>query len=357
MNSMARALRCTAILPCFAILAAQAQLGGQAVFRILDIPSSARISALGGSPVAVYDNDLNLGLFNPALLNADMGKQAALSWLPYVDGINIGYAAYGHHLDSVGITVSGSVQYVDYGTFTRRDETGQEEGRFSAGEYVVQLGGGKAIDSVFRMGVNLKFITSNIESYNAAGWAADIGGVYVKQALGLTVGATLRNIGFVSSSYDGAKEKLPFQAQLAATYKFRHAPFRLGLSVDNLQQWDLTYEDPVQQGQIDPITGEVLLEKFTTVDKALWHVVPNAEILFGPNFMLRFGYNYRRRQELAYDAKPGLTGVSLGIGMKVSRVILSYSYAQFNPAGASNAFSLALRFSDLKRRPAGTQGA
>jgi hypothetical protein len=332
--------------------ALQAQLGGGTVFRVLDIPSSARISALGGSPVAVYDNDINLGLFNPALLNASMAKQVSLSYLPYVDGINMGYAAYAHHLDSAGITLSGSVQYVDYGTFTRRDETGEDQGSFSAGEYVIQVGGAHAIDSVFRMGVNLKFITSNIEAYNASGWAMDVGGVFVKKALGLTVGATLRNIGFVSSSYTGTKEKLPFQAQVAATYKFRHAPFRLGLSIDNLQQWDLTYEDPNEPVQLDPVTGEAIVKKVTTADRALLHVVPNAEIIFGPNFMLRFGYNYRRRQEMAVDVKPGLTGVSLGIGMKVSRAILSYSFAQLSPAGASNTFTLALRFADLKRKSA-----
>lgn len=326
-----------------------AQLGGSTVFRVLDIPSSARISALGGSPVAVQDNDINLGLFNPALLNASMAKQVSLSYLPYVDGINIGYAAYAHHLDSSRITLSGSVQYVDYGTFTRRDETGLEQGEFKAGEYVVQVGAGRALDSVFSMGVNVKFITSNLDAYTASGWAVDIGGLYVKKALGLTVAATLRNMGVVNSGYTATKEKMPFQAQLAATYKFRHAPFRLGLSVDNLQQWDLTYEDPNKPVQIDPLTGEAMVEKVTTVDRAMLHIVPHAEVLFGPNFMLRFGYNFRRRQELAVDVRPGLSGVSMGIGMKVSRLIVSYSYAQFNPAGASNTFTLALRFADLKK--------
>lgn len=333
-----------------AAITAQAQLGGSTVFRVLDIPGSARVSALGGSPVAVYDNDLNLGLFNPALLNESMAKQVALSYLPYVDGINIGYAAYAHHLDSSGITLGGSVQYVDYGSFTRRDETGLEEGSFHAGEYVVQVGAGRAIDSVFSMGVNLKFITSNIDAYNATGWAADIGGVYVKKALGLTVAATLRNIGFVSSGYTDQKEKLPFQVQLATTYKFRHAPFRLGLSLDNLQQADLTYEDPNVVRQIDPVTGEAMVKKVTKAQKAMLHVVPNVEVLLSRNFMLRFGYNYRRRQELALDAKPGLAGISMGVGLRVSKVHVSYSYAQFNPAGASNTITLAMRFAELKQR-------
>ncbi|MFT3885606.1 MAG: type IX secretion system protein PorQ [Flavobacteriales bacterium] len=331
----------------------QAQLGGKAVFRVLDIPSSARISALGGSPVAVYDNDLNLGLFNPALLNASMARQVALSYLPYVDKVNIGYAAYGHSFDSVGITLGGSVQYVDYGTMTRRDETGADQGTFHAGEYVVQVGAGRAIDSLFSIGANVKFISSSLESYTATGFAFDVGGVFVKRSMGLTLAATLRNMGMVTSGYTATKEKLPFQVQFAASYKFRHAPFRLGLGVDNLQQWDLTYADPNKQATIDPTTGEAIVDKVTSADRALLHVVPNVEILFGKNFMLRVGYNYRRRQELRIDAKPGLTGFSLGIGLKVSKLHVSYSYAQFNPAGASNTITLALRFADLAPKEKG----
>jgi len=326
-----------------------AQLGGQAVFRVLDIPSSARIAALGGSPLAVLDNDLNLGLVNPALLNVGMARQVALSYLPYLAGINMGYTSYCHHFDSVGITTSASIQYIDYGPLRRRDEIGNDLGSFRAGEYVVQFGGSHAVDSTFRVGVNLKYILSQLDTYKASGIAADIGGVFHKKALGLTVAATVRNLGVMTKTYAGEKEDLPLQLQVSSTFKFKHAPFRLGLSVDNIQQWDLTYDDPNQAAQVDPTTGELLEGNVTTAEKALWHIVPNAEVLFGQNFMLRFGYNYRRRQELNLAEKPGLTGMSLGIGLKVSKLHLSYAFAQFYPGSASNTISLAVRFADWKK--------
>lgn len=339
----------TVLLASLILLPAFAQNGGKAVFRIFDIPSSARIAALGGSPVAVLDNDLNLALFNPALLNEEMRQQVALSYLPYIDKVNIGYASYCHHFDSVGVTTSGSVQYVDYGTFTRTDETGQDQGTFHAGEYAIQLGGGIPLDSLFRVGVNLKFVMSNLDEYRASAVAADIGGVFYKRSLGLTFAATLRNIGVMTRTYTGTKEDLPFQVQLATTYKFKHAPFRLGLSFDNLQTWDLTYVDPAKQNQVDPTTGEVIETKISTAERALWHVVPSAEILFGRNFMLRFAYNYRRRQELAIAEAPGLTGMSIGVGLKVSKLHLSYGFAQYYPGSASNTISLAIRFADFKK--------
>jgi hypothetical protein len=333
-------------------LGAFAQLGGDRVFRVLDIPSSARIAALGGTQIAVFDNDLNLGIFNPSLLNASMGRQLSLSYLPYVDGVNIGYASYGQHFDSIKTTFSGTVQYVDYGTFTRTDETGAETGTFKAGEYVVQVGAGHAIDSLFSVGGSLKYVSSQLESYRASGVAMDLGGTFNKRSAGLTVSAMVRNLGTVTRSYTDEDEKMPMQVQVGLTYKFKHAPFRLGLMLNNLQVWDLTYVDPNADVSIDPTTGEPIVDKVTFAEKALMHVVPNVEILLSQNFMLRMGYDYRRRQELAIAGKPGLSGFSFGAGLRVSKLHVSYAFAQFNPAGASNTITLSLRFADLKSKPA-----
>ena len=330
-------------------LAVSAQLGGQTSFRILDIPSSARASALGGNYIAAQDNDLNLGIFNPALLNKDMGRQVALSYLPYFSGTNIGYVSYGHHLDSTNITLSGTMQYVDYGSFTRTDEVGTELGTFRAGEYVFQAGAAKPIDSLFSVGANVKFITSNLDTYKSSAWAMDIGGVFTKRSLGLTVAGMLRNIGYQASTFTDQREKLPFQVQLGITYKFKHAPFRLGLMLEQLQKWDLTYTDPNAPVVIDPTTGELILAKVTTWDRTMLHLVPSAEILLSRNFMLRVAYNARRRQELVLSDKPAITGVSFGVGLRVSKFHISYAYSQLHLAGISNTISLAVRFADFKK--------
>jgi len=339
----------SSVLVLFAPLAF-AQLGGTASFRILDIPNSARQSALGGNYIAVYDNDINLGIFNPALLNRSMGRQVALSYLPYFDGINIGYAGYAHHFDSLGATFAGSVQYVDYGTFTRTDESGNELGQFKAGEYVFQVGGGIPVDSLFSIGANVKFITSNLDTWNSTAVAVDLGGVFHKESKGITVAALVRNLGYQVSTFTNEREKLPLQVQLGTTYRFKHAPFRLGLMLEQLQQADLSYEDPNAVRQIDPTTGEVIEDKVTRFEKAMLHVVPSAEILLSQNFMLRLGYNFRRRQEMVLPDKPSITGLSFGVGLKVSKIHVSYGYSQINLAGISNTFTVAVRFADFKKK-------
>lgn len=327
----------------------RAQLGGQSAFRLLDIPSSARSSALGGNYIAVKDNDLNLGIFAPSLLNKDMGKQVALSYLPYFEGITVGYASYAHHLDSSKITLAAAVQYMDYGTFQRTDEVGTETGTFTAGEYVFQVGAARPIDSLFSVGANVKLITSVLEAYKSTAWAVDLSGTFHKPKLGLTITGMLRNIGTQASTFTEQREKLPFQAQLGITYKFRHAPFRLGLMMEQLQRWDLTYEDPNRTVQIDPTTGETIEDKVTFADKALLHLVPSVEILIGKNVMLRAAYNARRRQELVIPDKPAITGVSFGLGLRVSKFHISYGYSQLHLAGISNTLTLAVRFADFKK--------
>lgn len=330
-------------------LVLNAQLGGQDGFRVLNIPASARASALGGNYIAVKDNDINLGIFNPGLLNKEMGRQVALSYLPYFEGIKIGYASYAHHFDSLATTFSGTVQYVDYGSFQRTDEVGNVIGDFRAGEYVVQLGAGRAIDSLFSVGANVKYIASSYETYTSSAFALDIGGVYHKPSKGVTVAAMLRNIGRQTSTFTDKREDLPFEVQVGVTYKFRHAPFRLGLMLEQLQQWDLTYEDPNAQVQIDPTTGEVVEKKITNVRKALLHTVPSAEILLSRNFMLRVAYNFRRREELVIPDKPSAVGLSFGVGLRVSKMHLSYGFSQLHLAGISNTLTLAVRFSDFQK--------
>lgn len=326
-----------------------AQIGGQQAFRVLDLPASARASALGGHQIAVKDNDSNLGLLNPGLLNPGMGRQVALSYLPYFDGIKVGYASYAHHFDSIATTFSGALQYVDYGTFTRTDEVGHELGQFRAGEYVFQLGAGRAIDSLFSIGANAKFITSALDTYTSSGIAIDAGGAYHKPSKGITVAALLRNIGYQTSSFTDRRERLPFQVMVGATYKLRHAPFRIGLNLENLQRWDLTYPDDQRDRQIDPSTGEVVVKKTTNAEKALLHLVPSVEILLGPNFMLRAAYNFRTRYEMALANRPAAVGLSFGAGIKVSKAHISYGFSQFHLAGIRNTLTLAVRFADFRK--------
>jgi hypothetical protein len=80
--------------------------------------------------------------------------------------------------------------------------------------------------------------------------------------------------------------------------------------------------------------------KFEFGDKLMRHMVVGTEILLGPNFNIRLGYNYLRRQELKLADKPATSGISFGLGMKIKRFNLSYGRAIYHVAGPSNHLTL-----------------
>ena len=66
--------------------------------------------------------------------------------------------------------------------------------------------------------------------------------------------------------------------------------------------------------------------------------------------MLRFGYNYKRRQEMKIDTKTAMAGFSWGFGLKISKFHISYGRATYHLAGASNHFSISTNLNELNKK-------
>ena len=336
----------------FLSITSQAQLGGSTSYQFLNLVSSARQASLGGNQISVKDDDLTLAIFNPSLLNDSMSSDVAMSYVNYFADVNYGFASYAKHFDSVG-TFAATVQFLDYGSFTAADETGVQTGQFSAGDYALTIGYGSAIDSLFSLGANFKVIYSNFEQYNSFAVAIDLAGTYHNPKRRLTAAAVMKNIGTqIDPFVEGNSEKLPFELQAGITHVLKYAPLRVGLVAENLQKWDLTFDNPTAgQDEIDPLTGEVIPRKEPGFgDKLMRHVVLNTEVLLSKNFQLRFGFNYRRRQELKLIDRPGLTGFSAGLGFKIKKFHLSYGRSSYNRAGVSNHFTVTTRLADFGSR-------
>ena len=72
------------------------QNGGTTSFQSLGLDYSAREAGLGGHFITVNDNDINMGVSNPSMLNDTMHKHVTFQHAIYVAGINYGSLAYGH---------------------------------------------------------------------------------------------------------------------------------------------------------------------------------------------------------------------------------------------------------------------
>ncbi|NCC72219.1 MAG: type IX secretion system protein PorQ [Sphingobacteriia bacterium] len=327
-----------------------AQIGGDAVYKFLNLTSSARAAAVGGSFMAVDDGDLSMALFNPSIINPRMDNNLSMSFVDYFAGVNYGFASYANSFREIG-SYAATVQYISYGDFTYADETGQTYGNFGASELALNLGWGRKLDSLFMIGANLKFIHSGLEDYTSCGLAVDIAGSYVNPKHQLTVSLVARNIGTQLKPYrDSNTEKLPLEINLGISQRLKHMPFRYSILLTNLQKWDLTYDDPNDPANnVDPITGEVVdgdnASEF--LDKAMRHVVIGGEFLPTKNLTLRFGYNYQRRQELGVYNKMGTVGFSWGIGVKISKFQIDYARATYHLNGSPNYFTIRTNLSDL----------
>ncbi|MFN7014240.1 MAG: type IX secretion system protein PorQ [Bacteroidia bacterium] len=327
-----------------------AQFGGRATYEFLTLPVSARVAALGGNATAIYDGDINLVHFNPALINGQMSNNLNLSYINYFSDITYGYISYSNRIKK-GFYNAG-IQYISYGKFVKADANGDITGEFTAGEYVFNTAYAQQLpylDSSISVGANLKFLYSTFEQYQSFGLASDIGAIYYNPKYKLGVALTLMNVGTQISTFDkGNREPTPFNAQLGISKQFTKAPIRFSMVYENLQRFNLTYLDTLNV-KTNSLTGEKEIESIPFHDKLLRHIVVGAEIFPTKNLFFRAGFNYRRRQELKVATRSGTVGLSWGIGFRISKFHLSYGRAIYHLAGPSNHITITTNLSSFSK--------
>ncbi|MFM2285824.1 MAG: hypothetical protein RLZZ543_1321 [Bacteroidota bacterium] len=327
------------------------QVGGQNIYSFLNLPNSARVQALGGSAIAFRDDDVNMAYQNPGLISSSMASRASLTYVKYFAGINFGNAAYAFNVKKAG-TVALSMQYIDYGTFDRADQTGEIIGHFSAGEYCFTAGFGRKIDSLFTVGVNVKSIFSSLDSYSSFGMALDFGASYKSPDKLFEASALIKNFGYQFNSYvDGNREALPFELQIGLSKKLKHVPLQFSFVGHNLEQPIMTYEDPLKPTEsIDPLTGDTIINKIGVGNKILRHAILGAEFNITKGLAFRVGYNYQRRQEMKVDSRLGTVGISWGLGVKIYKFSLAYARSAYHLAGSPNQITLSAKLSEFYRK-------
>lgn len=335
-------------------LPAFSQNGGDNTYEFLNVPVSARVGALGGTAIAIKDGDANLGLNNPSLISPDMHSTVSLTYLNYFADINYGFVSYTSDFKKLG-TFSTGLKYISYGKFTEADEGGNVLGEFSVGEYALVLGWGKSIDTSFSVGANLKPIYSNLYTYNSFGLAADFSATYQFHKRQITTALVVKNIGSQITTYadNGEREPLPFEVQFGISKKLKYVPLRLSLTLNNLENWNLAYNDSTYLTNSNTNLSEEEKDernKSSFLKESLRHIVLGAEIIPSKNFNLRFGFNFKRRSELAIEEKPGLVGFSWGVGFRLNRFQINYGSARYHLAGSSNHITISTNISQSYKR-------
>ncbi len=327
-----------------------AQTGGEHIFPFLDLGYNARANGLGRDFVSVMDDDINIGVSNPAMLNSGMHNTIGFNQALLAGGINFGMVSYGRHFEGVG-TGSAHIRYVAYGEMDRTDVNGEVMGTFSAGDFILGAGFGRQLNPRISVGANLNFIFSQLESFNSFGVGLDLAGTYRNENERTTVTAMIRNAGYQLTTYTSdVRAPLPTQALMAVSHKLEHAPFRVSLVAHHLNKWDLTYNDPNLQPTTDPLTGEEIPVPVAGFgEKLARHFIVQLELVVGKTLHVRMAFDYQRRREMIVQQRPGMGGFSFGTGLYFKRFSLDYGLLIFSSAGYNNMLTLTTNLDKWKK--------
>jgi hypothetical protein len=192
------------------------------------------------------------------------------------------------------------------------------------------------------VGGSVKIIGSQYAEYNSFGMTADAGISYVSRNKLTTVSAVFRNMGGTLDPYaPGHYESAPFEIHLGVSQGFKHVPLRLYATFTNLQRPDLSYIDPANRYEADPLTGDTIDKKIGAGTVLLRHFTIGGELFpFKKHLFLRVAYNFLRAGEMKVEALGGGVGLSYGIGIRISHFTFSYSRAHYFVTESPNHFTL-----------------
>ncbi|GAB4043970.1 type IX secretion system protein PorQ [Spirosoma jeollabukense] len=324
-------------------LAVAQSLGGQRVFSFLDLPTHARVAALGGQVATAISPDGSYHLNNPALADSIPDNQLSISLMPYLAAAKYYTLQYGLPIQSTGKWAVG-LQYLSYGQFELTDPVGNSLGTFTANDYALSLTHART-EGNFTLGATIKAVGSSIETYSAFGILADLGGIWRHPQKDLTFGLVAKNVGYLLKNYGPIDADLPFDLQAGVTVKPRHAPIRLTLTAHHLQRFDISYNDPNLNIRYD-LSGNPIPQTVSVSEKIARHLSVGAELLVHRNVHLLVGYNHQKRAEGKLTTGGGGAGISFGASVQARGFQLTY--ARFSSVPTAGTSQLSLRI-DLQR--------
>jgi len=307
------------------LLTASAQSLDNTVFRFLNLPTSARSSALAGTHISLNDADVALFQQNPAYLHADQHRQFSLSYINHLSDVNVGFFSGAYHIQGYG-TAGVGVRYVNYGQIDKKDELGNQLGTFNATDLALSLGFGRSYSKHFQYGGSLDLIYSGMDIYQATGIGLSLGALYMRPDESLTIGASLNHAGYQTSTYDTRREDLPLNMAVAITKRLTHTPLRIILMGTKLNEWPRHIATESE----DPAFGEDLMR----------HLVMGGEFIISSNVFLRLGYNYYKHKQLQTNERLDMAGVSYGIGITIRDIQFDFSRNSYSKMGALTQLSI-----------------
>ena len=315
-----------------------AQVVGESIYQFLNLPTAASQVGLGGETLTLLD-DINQPQWNPAVIDVEMDGKFSFDYTNYLAGISIGSVSYARTFSRRFGTLHGSIKYLNYGTLIGADEEGNETGNFGANDIALSVGYSRNLPwTDFYFGANLKIISSNIDVYSSFGIASDISVLYKSPYKPYVITVVARNLGLQLKSYNGTTENLPFKLAIGGSYQLEYVPLKWHVTIDNLQQWDLSEPNP--SNQTTDFVGNTTDENITFLSNAIRHLVIGAELFPESLINIRVGYNFKRAKELELQNLRTFSGISFGFGVQMNKFKFNYAFSKVHSASNVSTFGL-----------------
>ncbi len=286
-------------------------------FEFLRTDFYPRTVATGGAFVT-FSNDVGTMLMNPAGMAFNEKPQYTFALNKYILDINGGLAGYTQRIEGYGV-VSALVSYMNYGEFKETNTFARETGNtFSANDVSLNLSLADMLQEGLSYGVTLKYVFSQIESYNASAVALDFGLLWqVPYDEGIRLGFAVTNLGTNFEYYGDVQNRLPLEIRLGFSKELAHLPLTIALSIIHIA-------DPV--------------ESFSDYFKRF---AIGGEFRLSENLRFRLGYDNALNRDLSDDLRgTQFGGVSGGLALYYNNFRFDYAYSGYDLLGGTHRISL-----------------
>jgi hypothetical protein len=327
-----------------------AQMSGNYAYNFVDYKFSARLAGLGGTLIAVRDNDPSLIMHNPSTIAPRFNSSLLVNATHYFAHTAYTSAMYSQTFNKIG-SFAMEVRYAGYGTFVYTDEAGYELGTFSCNDMGLTLGWGRALDSAFSIGANWKMMYSGYERYSSFGMAVDVAGSYYNQKNNYVLAILLRNIGGELKPFKSGEHRwAPFDIQLAFSQQLKFVPVRYHISLHSLYKWEMGYVGPNDpMVEIDALSGEPKYpSKFSRgVTNFFRHINFGLEILPAKYLSLFVSFNYDQNCAMRIPQAKSMAGFAYGFQLDINSIQFGFSRSHYAPGATPNFFTFSLNINDL----------
>lgn len=310
---------------CIAAMVTTQSLQAQSLessFEFLKLPFSAHNSSLGGHTVSAYDPDPVLFLANPALLSANETRLLGLNAMSWFSGTTVAGVQFCNNFDERS-HYAFNARYVNYGKMKETTADGTVTGSFTAKDMAIGATWSYMLTDNLSGGVTANMISSRYSSMTSVAIGVDLGLLWNAPDKGLSAGIAATNLGGQIKAFENTFQKLPFDLCAGITWKPEHAPLRITASMDNLTRWnesDFYFAEDESKG-----FGEIFKR----------HISFGADINLTDRFYVAMGCNMRTRAEMAGKGKKGFTGLTIGTGLRLGRVMFDISYGKYQVSESS----------------------